>query len=135
MEREHAFSQLVAKEKYRGVVYQGLETAPENWQHAQNRLADWLQTLPPQTGIIAVTDARARHVLQACELLHIPVPEKLCVIGIDNEELTRYLSRVALFRGAGYPADGLPGGETSASITGKRSATATAAAGAADARH
>jgi LacI family transcriptional regulator len=84
------------EEKYRGVVYQGLETAPENWQHAQNRLADWLQTLPPQTGIIAVTDARARHVLQACELLHIPVPEKLCVIGIDNEELTRYLSRVAL---------------------------------------
>lgn len=24
------------------------------------------------------------------------MPEKLCVIGIDNEELTRYLSRVAL---------------------------------------
>ncbi|ECS0066591.1 substrate-binding domain-containing protein [Salmonella enterica] len=92
-EREYAFRQLVAEEKYRGVVYQGLETAPENWQHAQNRLADWLQTLPPQTGIIAVTDARARHVLQACEHLHIPVPEKLCVIGIDNEELTRYLAR------------------------------------------
>ncbi|EKC6949758.1 XylR family transcriptional regulator [Salmonella enterica] len=73
-EREYAFRQLVAEEKYRGVVYQGLETAPENWQHAQNRLADWLQTLPPQTGIIAVTDARARHVLQACEHLHIPVP-------------------------------------------------------------
>lgn len=95
-EREHAFCQLVAQEKYRGVVYQGLETAPDNWQHAQNRLADWLQTLPPQTGIIAVTDARARHVLQVCEHLHIPVPEKICVIGIDNEELTRYLSRVAL---------------------------------------
>lgn len=86
------------------MVYRGLETAPENWQHAQNRLADWLQTLPPQTGIIAVTDARARHVLQACELLHIPVPEKLCVIGIDNEELTRYLSRVALSSVAGAPA-------------------------------
>ncbi|HCR5760567.1 TPA: DNA-binding transcriptional regulator XylR, partial [Shigella flexneri] len=52
--------------------------------------------MPPQTGIIAVTDARARHILQVCEHLHIPVPEKLCVIGIDNEELTRYLSRVAL---------------------------------------
>ncbi len=94
------------------MVYQGLETAPENWQHAQNRLADWLQTLPPQTGIIAVTDARARHVLQACELLHIPVPEKLCVIGIDNEELTRYLSRVALSSVArGHPPDGLSGGK------------------------
>ena len=30
VEREYAFCQLVAKEKYRGVVYQGLETAPEN---------------------------------------------------------------------------------------------------------
>lgn len=29
VEREYAFCQLVAKEKYRGVVYQGLETAPE----------------------------------------------------------------------------------------------------------
>ncbi|MBP2168972.1 LacI family transcriptional regulator [Erwinia toletana] len=95
-EREYAFRQLVAQERYQGVVYQGMETAPENWQHAQNRLADWVQTLPPQTGIIAVTDARARHLLQVCEHLKIPVPEKLCVIGIDNEELTRYLSRVAL---------------------------------------
>ncbi|MDZ7276713.1 D-xylose utilization transcriptional activator XylR [Pantoea eucrina] len=95
-EREQAFRELVRRERYQGVVYQGMETAPENWQHAQNRLADWLQTLPPQTGIIAVTDARARHLLQACEYLKIPVPEKLAVIGIDNEELTRYLSRVAL---------------------------------------
>lgn len=95
-EREYAFRRLVAKERYQGVIYQGMETAPAHWQHAQNRLADWLQTLPQQTGIIAVTDARARHLLQVCEHLKIPVPEKLCVIGIDNEELTRYLSRVAL---------------------------------------
>ncbi|MGP6487681.1 D-xylose utilization transcriptional activator XylR [Duffyella gerundensis] len=95
-EREYAFRELVVEERYQGVVYQGMETAPENWQHAQNRLADWVQTLPPQTGIIAVTDARARHLLQVCEHLNIAVPEKLCVIGIDNEELTRFLSRVAL---------------------------------------
>ena len=95
-EREQAFRQLVGRERYQGVVYQGMATAPENWQYAQNRLADWVQTLPQQTGIIAVTDARARHLLQVCEHLDIAVPEKLCVIGIDNEELTRYLSRVAL---------------------------------------
>ena len=75
-EREYAFRQLVAEEKYRGVVYQGLETAPENWQHAQNRLADWLQTLPPQTGIIAVTDARARHIChERCNSDPHPTPE------------------------------------------------------------
>ena len=95
-EREQAFRRLVSAEQYQGVVYQGLETAPENWQYAQNRLADWVQTLPHQTGIIAVTDARARHLLQVCEHLDIAVPDKLSIIGIDNEELTRYLSRVAL---------------------------------------
>ncbi|AUG98583.1 XylR family transcriptional regulator [Pectobacteriaceae bacterium CE70] len=95
-EREYAFRQLVASERYQGVVYQGMETTPDNWQYAQNRLADWVQTLPLQTGIIAVTDSRARHLLQVCEHLNIAVPEKLCVIGIDNEELTRYLSRIAL---------------------------------------
>lgn len=95
-EREHAFQQLVDEGRYRSSMYHGMETAPENWKHAQNRLADWLQNLPAHTGIIAVTDARARHLLQVCEHLDIAVPEKLCVIGIDNEELTRYLSRVAL---------------------------------------
>ncbi|WP_140921186.1 D-xylose utilization transcriptional activator XylR [Limnobaculum xujianqingii] len=95
-EREHAFRQLVTEGNYRHSIFQGMETAPENWKHAQNRLADWLQNLPAHTGIIAVTDARARHLLQVCEHLDIAVPEKMCVIGIDNEELTRYLSRVAL---------------------------------------
>lgn len=95
-EREQAFRQLTAGEYYQANVYQGVETSPDNWQHAQNRLADWVQSLPPHTGIIAVTDARARHLLQVCEHLNIAVPETLCVIGIDNEELARCLSRVAL---------------------------------------
>ncbi|BDH45900.1 XylR family transcriptional regulator [Salmonella enterica subsp. enterica serovar Choleraesuis] len=95
-EREHAFRCQVNQEKYPGLVYQGEETLSTNWQYAQNRLADWLQSLPPHTGIIAATDARARHLLQACEHLNIAVPESLSVIGIDNEEMTRYLSRVAL---------------------------------------
>jgi hypothetical protein len=43
-EREQAFRQLVMRERYQGVVYQGMETAPENWQHAQNRLADKRQS-------------------------------------------------------------------------------------------
>ncbi len=73
VEREYAFCQLVARSIAAWSTRAG-DSAGELAARA-NRLADWLQTLPPQTGIIAVTDARARHVLQACELLHIPVPE------------------------------------------------------------
>lgn len=96
MEREYAFCQLVARGEVSRRRLSGAGNRARKLAARTKSLADWLQTLPPQTGIIAVTDARARHVLQVCEHLHIPVPEKLCVIGIDNEELTRYLSRVAL---------------------------------------
>ncbi|MEA7187939.1 substrate-binding domain-containing protein, partial [Salmonella enterica subsp. enterica serovar Virginia] len=60
--------------------------------HLREAVNDWARYL--SRGVYSVISMF--EVLQACEHLHIPVPEKLCVIGIDNEELTRYLSRVAL---------------------------------------
>lgn len=95
-ERENAFKTIVQREGYSGSVYRGNETSPQTWQYDMNRLADWLQMLATPTGIIAVTDARARHLLQVCGHLNIMVPDKVSVIGIDNEELTRYLMRVSL---------------------------------------
>lgn len=95
-ERELAFKRIVETEGYNGAIYRGNETSPETWQYDMNRLADWLQRLPTPTGIIAVTDSRARHLLQVCEQLNIMVPDKVSVIGIDNEELARYLTRVSL---------------------------------------
>ncbi|WP_295895685.1 DNA-binding transcriptional regulator [uncultured Vibrio sp.] len=95
-ERELAFKKIIEREGYTGSIYRGNETSPQTWQYDMNRLADWLQRLPTPTGIIAVTDARARHLLQVCEHLGILVPDKVSVIGIDNEELARYLTRVSL---------------------------------------
>lgn len=95
-ERECAFKKIMSEHGITGSVYQGYETKPENWTYTINRLADWLQSLSEPTGIIAVTDSRARHLLQVCDHLRIMVPDKIAVIGIDNEELTQYLSRVSL---------------------------------------
>ena len=95
-EREKAFHKLIKQEGYSGSVYRGNDTSSQTWQYDMNRLADWLQRLPTPTGIIAVTDSRARHLLQVCEQLNIMVPDKMSVIGIDNEELARYLTRVSL---------------------------------------
>lgn len=95
-ERECAFIKLVTQENYFYSIYQGNETNPLSWQYDMNRLSDWLQRLPNPIGIIAVTDARARHLLQACDNLELMVPDRLAVIGIDNEEMTRYLTRVSL---------------------------------------
>ncbi|WP_109078266.1 XylR family transcriptional regulator [Aggregatibacter kilianii] len=95
-ERKHAFLALMHKYEHKSAVYLGGKTDSLNWSQEQANVTDWLKTLPPHTGIIAVTDARARHILQACETAGIAVPEQLCVIGIDNEELIQYLSRVSL---------------------------------------
>lgn len=95
-ERADAFKTIVKTEGYQGNSYSGGDTSPETWQYDMNRLADWLQMLPTPVGIIAATDSRARHLLQACEHLNLMVPDKVSIIGIDNEELTRYLSRVSL---------------------------------------
>ncbi|PJG84994.1 XylR family transcriptional regulator [Conservatibacter flavescens] len=95
-ERQSAFLDLMQRDEYHGYVYSCGQINATNWLNSQRQLGDWLKTLPKHTGIIAVTDARARHVLQACEDLKIAVPDQLCVIGIDNEELIQYLSRVSL---------------------------------------
>lgn len=95
-EREAAFKHILAREGYKGSIFKGSRTSSDTWQYDMNRLADWIQMLPTPTGIIAVTDSRARHVLQVCEHLNIMVPDKISVIGIDNEELTSYLTRVSL---------------------------------------
>ena len=95
-EREKAFNHIVNREGYYSSVYRGHRTAPQTWQYDMNRLADWLQSLPTPIGIIAVTDARARHLLQLCDHLNLMVPDQIAIIGIDNEELTRYLTRVSL---------------------------------------
>lgn len=96
VERLNEFVQLMEKYEYEPKFYLGDQIHSQNWEASQEKLCEWLKTLPLHTGIIAVTDARARHLLQACEYLKIAVPDELCIIGIDNEELIQYLSRVSL---------------------------------------
>ncbi len=96
IERRDAFVELMEKNYYPIYLYEGVQVHAQNWLEEQQKLIVWLKSLPSHTGIIAVTDARARHLLQACEYSKIAVPEELCVVGIDNEELIQYLSRVSL---------------------------------------
>ena len=96
VERLNAFIQLMEKYEHEPNFYLGDQIHSYNWGVSQEKLCGWIKTLPLHTGIIAVTDARARHLLQACEYLKIAVPDQLCIIGIDNEELIQYLSRVSL---------------------------------------
>jgi LacI family transcriptional regulator len=95
-EREKAFGQLMQRDGLGVQVYRGLSTSAPQWNTAVEQLMTWLQGLPKPIGIIAVSDARARQLLQACLTAGIAVPEQVALIGIDNDPLTRTLTRVPL---------------------------------------
>jgi LacI family transcriptional regulator len=95
-EREAAFEELLAADGLHGEIYRGTSTSASAWNESLEQLGAWLAELPKPIGIIAVTDARARHLLQACLIADLAVPEQVAIIGIDNDPLTRTLTRTPL---------------------------------------
>ncbi|MCP1510620.1 hypothetical protein J2Y92_000155 [Pseudomonas rhodesiae] len=101
-EREKAFRRLMQRDGLHVEVYRGLGTSAPLWDSAVEQQIAWLHSLPKPIGIIAVTDARARQLLQACLTAGIAVPEQVALIGIDNDPLTRTLTGAAQFRDPGH---------------------------------
>jgi LacI family transcriptional regulator len=95
-ERERAIMRVCEENGFTCAVYQGQKTRPETWHDSMDRLADWIEGLPTPVGIVAVTDARARHVVQVCERIGRLVPDHVSIVGIDDDDIARYLSRVSL---------------------------------------
>jgi LacI family transcriptional regulator, galactose operon repressor len=58
-----------------------------HWRDQQRKLLTWLDALPKPIGLFAVTDYRARQVLDACRQVGLRVPQQVAVIGVDNEEV------------------------------------------------
>lgn len=95
-EREKAFRRLLARDGFPIEIYQGLATSAPGWNSSVEQLIAWLEALPKPVGIIAVTDARARQLMQACLMAGISVPQEVALIGIDNDPLARTLTRIPL---------------------------------------
>jgi LacI family transcriptional regulator len=95
-EREKAFTAWLARDGLAGEIHRGLATSAPTWGSATRKLLSWLESLPKPIGIVAVTDARARQVLQACIVGGIAVPDEVAIIGIDNDTLGQYLTRIQL---------------------------------------
>ena len=95
-EREAAFLQMVRADGLDGTVYRGSSTSAGGWGRAQEDLVEWVRSLPKPIGIVATTDARARHLLQACIVADVPIPEQIAIVGIDNDPIAQLLCRIPL---------------------------------------
>ncbi len=95
-EREKAFAALMRHDRIEPKISRGQCTRASTWDQAVREQIAWLHSLPKPVGIIGVTDARARQLLQACALAGIAVPEQVAVVGIDNDPLARVLTRIPM---------------------------------------
>ena len=81
-----------------------------DWQETRQHLADWLAKLPNPVGIMACNDDCGAHVLEACKLARLAVPDVVGIVGADNDELVCGLADPPLtsielnFERAGYAA-------------------------------
>jgi LacI family transcriptional regulator len=95
-EREDAFRKLMDRDNIEANIFRGQGTSARSWNGAVAQQVEWLKSLPKPIGIIAVNDARARQLLQACLSAGIEVPDQVALIGIDNDPLARVLTRIPL---------------------------------------
>ena len=95
-EREKAFCRMIEDDGLQGIVYRGSPTSAGGWGRAQEDMVAWVHSLPKPIGIITVTDARARQLLQACVVGDVPIPEQVAIVGIDNDPMAQLLSRIPL---------------------------------------
>lgn len=94
--REEAYRALVEGDNLPCEIYRGQATRASDWNEVLAELKDWVRAIPKPIGIIAVNDARARLLMQACLLAGVAVPEEVAIVGIDNDPLTRTLTRIPL---------------------------------------
>ncbi len=56
----------------------------------------WLKELENPIGIMAANDVFARHLINVCEKLNIGVPEKVSVVGVDNDDIENALTPIPI---------------------------------------
>ena len=95
--RAKAFGERIAESGFEISFYkQPKSQAHRAWQKEQIRIADWLKSLPKPLGLMAACDDHAKHIIEACKLANLLVPDEVAVIGVDNDELVCDLSHPAI---------------------------------------
>ena len=66
------------------------------WRQQSGPLVEWLRTLRPPVGVLAVHDYRARTVIDECLRLGLHVPHDVAILGIDNDLIACEFSQPTL---------------------------------------
>lgn len=57
------------------------------WSYDEDKLGEWLKSLPTPIGIMACDDTQANILLEGCRSSGFNVPAEIAVVGVDNDEM------------------------------------------------
>src|SRR4051812_25610421 len=84
-ERREFFEEITKKADFPCDVFDSRHNA-RSWEEDQERLVEWIRSLPKPVGIMACNDERGLQVLDACRRCGVQVPDEVAVIGVDNDQ-------------------------------------------------
>jgi LacI family transcriptional regulator len=86
-ERGGAFQEAICEQGFSCEISMLPATsANDSWEQSQDRLGDWLSSLPKPVAVMTSHDPIGQRVLDAARRVRALVPEEIAVIGVDNDE-------------------------------------------------
>lgn len=86
--RRRGFVSTLSEKGFGCSVYRPSPTAEKtDFVRETNRIARWLAKLPHGTALFAVHDERAQQISSIAKLAGIPVPERIAILGVDDDVL------------------------------------------------
>jgi LacI family transcriptional regulator len=57
------------------------------WGIEQAFMIEWLKSLSKPVGVMACNDDRSQHLLEACKIAGLQVPQDIAILGVGNDEM------------------------------------------------
>jgi LacI family transcriptional regulator len=91
--RGEAFAKSIEEAGHKAYFYKPPRLRGQRlWENEPTYIADWLKVLSKPLGLMTCADHRSQHVIEACRIAGLHVPEEVAVLGVDNDELVCDLS-------------------------------------------
>ena len=86
--RGQSFSDTILKHNCGIHIYQPPKKHKRfRWESEMPYMVKWLKSLPKPIGLMACNDERGQHVLDACKIAGLNVPDEIAVLGVDNDDM------------------------------------------------
>lgn len=91
--RRKSFKKIISNLNYPYFEYKiNTLDSKKGWFSEQNKLGNWLKSLPKPIGIMACYDICGLKIIETCRTLGMLIPDEVAIIGVDNDDLLCNLS-------------------------------------------